>query len=45
MCGITGFWDLNKKRSKDLDVNIKNMTDCLYSRGPDDKGLWIDKKN
>lgn len=45
MCGITGFWDLNKKRSKDLDVNIKNMTDCLYNRGPDDKGLWIDKKN
>ena len=45
MCGITGFWDLNKKRSNDLDVNIKNMTDCLYNRGPDDKGLWIDKKN
>jgi len=45
MCGITGFWDLNKKRSKDLDVNIKNMTDCLYNRGPDDKGFWIDKKN
>ena len=45
MCGITGFWDLNKKRSKGLDVNIKNMTDCLYNRGPDDKGLWVDKKN
>jgi len=45
MCGIAGFWDLNKKRSKDLHVNINNMTSCLDSRGPDDKGLWIDKKN
>jgi len=45
MCGIAGFWDLNKKRSRDLYLNIKKMTNCLYSRGPDDKGFWIDKKN
>ena len=45
MCGIAGFWDLNKKSSKDLDLNIKKMTNCLYSRGPDDKGFWIDKKD
>ena len=45
MCGITGIWDLNKKRSKDLDLNIKRMTDCLYNRGPDDKGVWVDKKS
>ena len=35
MCGIAGFIDFNKKSSyKDL----KNMTDVLYHRGPDDSG-------
>lgn len=35
MCGIVGFVDFNKK--SDLEV-LKNMTDVLHHRGPDDKG-------
>ncbi|SNZ06175.1 asparagine synthase (glutamine-hydrolysing) [Persephonella hydrogeniphila] len=35
MCGIAGFVDFNKK--SDLEV-LKNMTDVLYHRGPDDNG-------
>ena len=46
MCGITGFWDLKQKSKKEHIRNIiENMTNVLQSRGPDDKGIWIDKKN
>ena len=35
MCGIAGFIDFNKKN----DFNtLKNMTDVLHHRGPDDSG-------
>ena len=45
MCGIAGFIDFNKK--SDLSI-LKNMTDVLYHRGPDDSGYSfynIDKCN
>ena len=35
MCGIAGFCDFNKKSDRE---NLKNMTDVLYYRGPDDSG-------
>jgi len=35
MCGIAGFCDFTKKSDKQL---LKNMTDVLYHRGPDDSG-------
>jgi asparagine synthase (glutamine-hydrolysing) len=35
MCGIVGFIDFNKKSDYDI---LKNMTDILYHRGPDDSG-------
>ena len=41
MCGIAGFWCLNKKNLSNLENNIKNMTNILSSRGPNDKGYWI----
>mgnify|MGYP001031516034 CR=1 FL=1 len=46
MCGVTGFFDIRQnKKSYDSKKIIENMTDVLKSRGPDDKGIWIDKKN
>jgi asparagine synthase (glutamine-hydrolysing) len=35
MCGIAGFVDFNKKSDYEI---LKNMTDVLYHRGPDDSG-------
>ena len=37
MCGICGFYGFEDKRL------IKQMTDILYHRGPDDSGIFIDK--
>ena len=46
MCGITGFADIRQsKNSYDSKRIIECMTDVLKSRGPDDKGIWIDKKD
>ena len=35
MCGIVGFVDYHKRSSKE---KLKNMTDVLHHRGPDDSG-------
>ncbi len=35
MCGIAGFVDFNKKSNKEI---LKDMTDILQHRGPDDSG-------
>ena len=35
MCGIAGFCDFSKKSSNDI---LKDMTDELHHRGPDDSG-------
>jgi len=40
MCGITGAIFLDRERQTD-PINIKNMTDVLYHRGPDDEGFYI----
>ena len=46
MCGFAGIWDLKKKlRSNELISIVKKMRDALISRGPDDKNIWLDKKN
>ena len=46
MCGITGFWDLKQRNNKEhIETIIKNMTNVIQSRGPDDKGTWIDYKH
>ncbi|MDD5433084.1 MAG: asparagine synthase (glutamine-hydrolyzing) [Candidatus Pacebacteria bacterium] len=42
MCGITGIWDFKNKIS---EGTLEKMTDCLYLRGPDDSGIFVDPKN
>ncbi|CAN5805150.1 asparagine synthase (glutamine-hydrolyzing) [soil metagenome] len=42
MCGITGkiFFD----HSQEIDaVELKQMTDVIYKRGPDDEGFYVNK--
>ncbi|MCF6168477.1 asparagine synthase (glutamine-hydrolyzing) [Lutibacter sp.] len=42
MCGITGFIS---KEKIDIEKTLTNMVSQLYHRGPDDKGIWIDREN
>lgn len=42
MCGITGLVHFNKERKIRPGV-LKNMSDSVYHRGPDDEGLYIDQ--
>lgn len=44
MCGIVGAWEF-KNKNKVGEPLIKSMTDCLYYRGPDDTGIFVDEKN
>tara|TARA_Y100000589_G_scaffold263543_1_gene254028 strand:+ start:1089 stop:2996 length:1908 start_codon:yes stop_codon:yes gene_type:complete len=39
MCGITGFYEDNNFYNEKL---IIEMTNSLFSRGPDDVGYWLD---
>ena len=40
MCGIAGFLcDENNLFKKNL-INLSNIKDLLYHRGPDDHGIW-----
>lgn len=43
MCGLTGFWDPNK-RIDDLSFEpiVSKMADEISFRGPDAKGIWVD---
>jgi len=40
MCGITGFWNLNRKPVSQL--MLERFTDSLTHRGPDGNGFYID---
>ncbi len=41
MCGIAGLLDATKEEN--LSSQIQQMTDQLYSRGPDGDGIWVEK--
>ncbi|AEE26788.1 asparagine synthase (glutamine-hydrolyzing) [Francisella hispaniensis] len=41
MCGIGGFYIFSASNEQ---INIHNMLDSLYHRGPDDNGFWRDEK-
>lgn len=43
MCGLTGFWDPQGAREQDMDL-LKQMTDVIQHRGPDDKGYWREER-
>ena len=39
MCGITGFYNLNKTQEQSTQI-ITKMLDAIVHRGPDDCGIW-----
>lgn len=41
MCGIAGFWS-SPGNQRDMLVLLREMTDALQHRGPDDEGQWAD---
>ena len=41
MCGITGYWDFKNKADKSI---LQRMNNTLSHRGPDDKGIFIEKE-
>ena len=42
MCGITGKLNLEKQNFIDIS-ELKQMTDAIHHRGPDDKGFYINE--
>jgi len=44
MCRIVGFWHFTYKGQYDLKKIIISMRDSMRYGGPDDAGLYIDKK-
>jgi len=45
MCGITGFLNFQKDQSDiQLSATVREMSDTLIHRGPDDSGLWVDER-
>ena len=45
MCGISGFFKINKDLAYIDRVFIKKMNDTMISRGPDGEGIWIEPTN
>ncbi len=43
MCGIVGFWKFKSEDKDSLEDSIKQMTDKLTHRGPDDTGFYLDE--
>ena len=43
MCGITGFFDPDRRAGDDESTaTVLRMADTLQHRGPDDRGAWVD---
>ena len=45
MCGISGIYSLSNKPIKNLKSRLELMTDLLYHRGPDQKGIFTSKND
>lgn len=45
MCGITGFIDFTQQNAAKSLAVIRQMTNTLHHRGPDDQGVWQDEAN
>ena len=43
MCGVTGYWSKQRIGREKCHQIARNMADKLFSRGPDDSGVWLDE--
>ncbi len=44
MCGLTGFWSMEKRPVHELEGRARRMAETIRHRGPDDSGTWTDQK-
>jgi asparagine synthase (glutamine-hydrolysing) len=44
MCGITGFLTSSLENEFDLRLLVRRMARQLSQRGPDDSGVWVDRR-
>ncbi|QNK01063.1 asparagine synthase (glutamine-hydrolyzing) [Dyella telluris] len=44
MCGITGFWRMERGGGQGLREQVQAMSTRLKHRGPDDCGFWCDEE-
>jgi len=44
MCGIAGIYNLSGKPKAESEKLVRQMTDSIAHRGPDDEGFFIDDK-
>ncbi len=43
MCGIAGL--VSRSSAGDLEQVVSAMTDTMVARGPDSRGVWVDREN
>jgi len=43
VCGIAGFVGRNNQETESSESVINEMLDSLAHRGPDDRGIWVDR--
>ncbi len=44
MCGIAGVFSFGNGGADDLESTVRAMTSKIVRRGPDDEGVWTDRK-
>ncbi len=44
MCGINGFYNYSRITLSDEEALIKRMNESIEHRGPDDNGIWCDRR-
>ena len=42
MCGLAGYIPSKESSFEEMKLNGSKMIDAIYSRGPDDKGVWVE---
>lgn len=43
MCGLAGYIPYKAASSDEMQSNGSKMIDAIFSRGPDDKGVWVEE--
>ena len=45
MCGLTGFWQMERTQADAMAAISTRMADRIAHRGPDDSGVWVDAEH
>ena len=44
MCGIAGIYNYHSSKDPSTEQNVKKMLSMINHRGPDESGVYVDKK-